>query len=70
MMKKGKLKFYNPLLQSGCIIDLETGKEYKISAESMKDAFLKNGDKVIFEITKNKDGLNAINVRSDLFKLN
>ena len=69
-MKKGKLKFYNSIRETGLIIDFETGKEYKVGSESMTSPYIKGGDNVIFEIAQGKDGINAVNVRPDIFKLN
>jgi len=69
-MKKGKLKFYNRVQEVGVVIDFETGKEYKVHSEGMANVFIKDGENVIFEISHGKDGINAINLRSDTFKLN
>ena len=69
-MKKGKLKFYNSIQETGLVIDFETGKEYKVRSENLTSPLIKGGDNVIFEIANGKDGLNAVNVRPDIFKLN
>ena len=69
-MKKGKLKFYNRFKGYGIITDFETGQEYNVSPSGIQDIIVKDGDNVIFEVTEGRNGLNAIDIRPDIFKLN
>jgi CspA family cold shock protein len=69
-MKKGKLKFYNRFKGYGLITDSETGKEYNVSPAGMQDIVIKDGDNVIFEAAEGRNGMNAIDIRPDVFILN
>lgn len=69
-MKKGKLKFYNRFKGYGLITDFESGEEYNVSPSGMKDAVIKDGDYVSFEVAEGRNGLNAVDIRLDTFILN
>ncbi len=69
-MKKGKLKFYNRFKGYGLITDFETGKEYNVSPAGMQDIIIKDGDNVIFEVSEGRNGMNAIDIRPDIFVIN
>ena len=69
-MKKGKLKFYNRFKGYGLITDFESGEEYNVSPSGMKDAVIKDGDHVSFEVSEGRNGLNAVDIRLDTFILN
>ena len=69
-MKKGKLKFYNRFKGYGIIKDFETGVEYQVSPSGMQDIAIKDGDNVIFEASEGRNGMNAVDVRPDIFVVN
>ncbi len=61
-MKTGTVKFFDETKGFGFIIDDETGTEYFIHATGLIDD-IREGDKVSFELTEGKKGLNAVNVK-------
>ena len=61
-MKTGTVKFFNDAKGFGFIIDDETGTEYFVHATGLIDD-IREGDKVSFELTEGKKGLNAVNVK-------
>ncbi len=60
-MKTGTVKFFNTQKGFG-FIAYETNKNIFVHATGLIDA-IKDGDSVTFEVSENKKGLNAINVR-------
>ena len=69
-MKKGKIKFNNRFKGYGLIKETETGQEYNVSPSGMKDVVLNDGDDVIFEAVEGRNGMNAVEVRADVFMKN
>lgn len=61
-MKEGIVKFFNESKGFGFIKDAETGQEYFVHVTGLVDK-IKEDDKVTFEITEGRKGLNAINVK-------
>ena len=61
-MKTGTVKFFDETKGFGFIIDDETGTEYFVHATGLIDD-IREGDKVSFELTEGKKGLNAVNVK-------
>lgn len=69
-MKKGKMKFYNRFKGYGLITDFETGIEYNVSPAGIQDTVINDGDNVVFEVSEGRKGLNAVDIRRDVFMLN
>jgi cold shock protein len=61
-MEKGTVKFYNEKKGFGFIVDDATNKEIFVHATGLVDSIRQN-DKVSFDITEGKKGMNAINVK-------
>ncbi len=61
-MEKGTVKFYNEKKGFGFIVDEGTNKEIFVHATGLVDSIRQN-DKVSFDITEGKKGVNAINVK-------
>ncbi|GAA5040085.1 cold-shock protein [Marivirga lumbricoides] len=61
-MNTGTVKFYNDEKGFGFIIEDETQNEIFVHASGLEEDIEKN-DKVSFETTEGKKGLNAVNVR-------
>ena len=61
-MNTGTVKFFNEDKGFGFIIDDETQKEIFVHVSGLEDDIEKN-DKVSFETTEGKNGLNAVKVR-------
>lgn len=61
-MEKGTVKFYNEKKGFGFIVDDATNKEIFVHATGLVDSIRQN-DKVSFDITEGKKGINAINVK-------
>ncbi|MFY0689369.1 MAG: cold shock domain-containing protein [Cyclobacteriaceae bacterium] len=61
-MNTGTVKFFNDEKGYGFIIDDDTKKEYFVHVSGTIDQ-IKEGDKVEFELTEGKKGLNASSVR-------
>ena len=61
-MNTGTVKFYNTEKKFGFITDDKTGKEIFVHVSGLVDEIQTN-DKVRFETTDGKKGLNAIEVR-------
>ncbi len=61
-MKTGTVKFFNETKGFGFIIDDESNTEYFVHATGLLDD-IREGDKVEFELTEGKKGLNAVNVK-------
>ena len=61
-MKKGTVKFFNVSKGYGFIKDEESGQEVFVHATGLIDQ-IRQDDKVTFEITEGKKGLNAVNVK-------
>ncbi|HEX8546620.1 MAG TPA: cold shock domain-containing protein [Cytophagaceae bacterium] len=60
-MKNGKVKFFNESKGFGFITDDETNQDIFVHVSGLISKIREN-DKVSFEITEGKKGLNAINV--------
>jgi CspA family cold shock protein len=60
-MKTGIVKFFNNAKGYGFIKEDETGKEIFVHVNDLKEEIREN-DKVQFEVTEGKKGLNCINV--------
>ena len=63
-MSNGTVKFFNDSKGFGFIMDSETGKEYFVHASGLIDRIREN-DQVSFDITEDKRGKKAINVKKD-----
>ena len=61
-MKTGKVKFFDETKGFGFIIDEETGTDYFVHVSGLIDKITED-DKVTFELTEGKKGLNAVNVK-------
>ncbi len=61
-MKTGTVKFFNEAKGFGFIIDDESNTEYFVHVTGLIDD-IREGDKVEFELTEGKKGLNAVNVK-------
>jgi len=61
-MKTGTVKFFNETKGFGFIIDDETNEEYFVHVSGLIDE-IREGDKVSFEVTEGRKGLNAVNVK-------
>lgn len=61
-MNKGTIKFYNKTKGFGFITDQDTKEEIFVHATGLTEE-VKEGDKVSFEVTQGKKGVNAISVR-------
>lgn len=60
-MSTGTVKFFNVTKGFGFIV-AEDGKEYFVHVSGLVDQ-IKDADKVTFDITEGKKGLNAVNVK-------
>ena len=58
----GKVKFFDETKGFGFIIDEETGTDYFVHVSGLIDKITEE-DKVTFELTEGKKGLNAVNVK-------
>ncbi len=61
-MSTGTVKFFNDSKGFGFIKEDNTQKDYFVHSSGLKD-FIKENDKVIFDLEMGKKGLNAVNVR-------
>jgi len=61
-MKTGTVKFFNETKGFGFIIDEDSNEEYFVHVTGLIDE-IREGDKVTFELTEGKKGLNAVNVK-------
>ncbi|MCD6565293.1 MAG: cold shock domain-containing protein [Bacteroidales bacterium] len=61
-MKTGKVKFFDETKGFGFIIDEESGTDYFVHVSGLIDKITED-DKVTFELTEGKKGLNAVNVK-------
>ena len=61
-MKEGIVKFFNGSKGYGFIKDSETEEEYFVHVSGLVDEIREN-DKVTFDVTEGKKGLNAVNVK-------
>ncbi len=61
-MKTGTVKFFNETKGFGFIIEDESNTEYFVHVTGLLDD-IREGDKVEFELTEGKKGLNAVNVK-------
>jgi len=61
-MNKGTVKFFNESKGFGFITEEETTKEHFVHVSGLIDE-IREGDKVEFELTDGRKGLNAINVK-------
>jgi CspA family cold shock protein len=61
-MKEGTVKFFNESKGYGFIKDNETEEEYFVHVSGLVDEIREN-DKVTFDLTEGKKGLNAVNVK-------
>jgi len=61
-MSNGTVKFFNESKGFGFIKDEDSSKEYFVHSTGLIDR-IKENDKVTFEITEGKKGLNAVNVK-------
>jgi len=61
-MNKGIVKFFNESKGFGFITEEETTKEHFVHVSGLIDE-IREGDKVEFELTEGRKGLNAINVK-------
>ena len=60
-MKKGTVKFFNEAKGFGFIKE-DNGQEIFVHASGLVDQ-IREADKVTFEVTEGKKGLNAVNVK-------
>lgn len=61
-MNNGTVKFFNETKGFGFIKEDETGKEYFVHVNGLKDK-IRDNDKVTFELEEGRKGLNAVNVK-------
>ncbi len=61
-MNTGTVKFFNETKGFGFISDEESKKEYFVHVSGLIDE-IREGDKVEYELTEGRKGLNAINVK-------
>jgi len=61
-MKTGTVKFFNETKGFGFIIEDDSNNEYFVHVTGLIDE-IREGDKVTFELTEGKKGLNAVNVK-------
>jgi len=61
-MKTGTVKFFNETKGFGFIIEDDSNTEYFVHVTGLIDD-INEGDKVEFELTEGKKGLNAVNVK-------
>ena len=61
-MKTGTVKFFNVSKGYGFIKDDESGQEVFVHATGLVDQ-IRQDDKVSFDITEGKKGVNAVNVK-------
>ena len=61
-MNEGTVKFFNVSKGFGFITDNESNKEYFVHSSGLIDQITEN-DKVQFELTEGRKGLNAVNVK-------
>ena len=61
-VKTGIVKFFNESKGFGFIKDDEDEKEYFVHVSGLIDR-IKDNDKVTFELTEGRKGLNAVNVK-------
>ena len=61
-MKNGTVKFFNDSKGFGFVIDDETQQEYFVHISGLIDE-IREGDKVEFDLTEGKKGLNATSVK-------
>jgi cold shock protein len=61
-MKEGTVKFFNDSKGFGFITDNASGTEYFVHVSGLIDE-VKEDDKVSFEVTQGRKGLNAVNVK-------
>lgn len=61
MLKTGTIKFFNSIKGYGFVVDDETGSDIFLHITNFKGV-PKEGDKVTFEVKKDKKGLHAFNV--------
>ncbi len=61
-MNEGTVKFFNVSKGFGFITEKDSGKEYFVHSSGLIDQITEN-DKVEFELTEGRKGLNAVNVK-------
>ncbi len=61
-MKNGTVKFFNDSKGFGFIKDESNGEDVFVHSSGLTESIREN-DKVLFEVTQGKKGLNAINVK-------
>ena len=61
-MSKGTVKFFNESKGFGFIKEENSQKDYFVHSSGLKD-FVKENDKVTFDLEMGKKGLNAVNVK-------
>ncbi len=61
-MSEGTVKFFNDSKGFGFIKDDKSQKEYFVHSSGLKD-FIKENDRVTFDVEMGKKGLNAVNVK-------
>lgn len=62
-MKTGTIKFFNATKGYGFITEDGTNAEIFLHVTGLVDQQVNSGDKVSFEVSEGKKGLNAVNVR-------
>ena len=61
-MKKGTVKFFNESKGFGFVTEDDSNTEYFVHVSGLIDQ-INEGDKVEFELTEGKKGMNAIDVK-------
>lgn len=61
-MKNGSVKFFNETKGFGFITEESSNQDYFVHISGLIDE-IKQGDKVEFELTEGRKGLNAVNVK-------
>lgn len=62
VMQKGTVKFFNETKGFGFIVDSASGEEIFVHVSGLVDK-IREGDTVMFELTRGKKGMNAVNVQ-------
>lgn len=62
-MQTGTVKFFNESKGFGFILDDATGQDIFVHVTGLGSTTIRQDDKVSFEVTEGRRGLNAVNVK-------
>ncbi|WP_370896470.1 cold-shock protein [Chryseobacterium gossypii] len=62
-MQQGTVKFFNEAKGFGFISPSDGSKDIFVHSSGLSTRFIRENDKVIFDVQKGDKGLNAVNVR-------